>query len=87
MKTTIHLAAMLLLGGVLTLTWTSCGDTANTGKILTGPAAGPTVGRSSIYFGHGFGGYGPGWGAGWGSYGGYGRYGGLPIMGPPRLRR
>ena len=37
-------------------------------------------GTSTVYVGHGYGGYGPGWGYGWGGYGGYGgHYGGYGV--------
>lgn len=51
----------VLLVMVLALTWTACSSDGYTGS-------------TTVYVGHGYGGYGPGWGVGWGGYGGYGGY-------------
>jgi len=61
----------LILGAlvvILTLTLTACSSD------------GYYPGTSTVYVGHGYGGYGPGWGHGWGGYGGWGGhrgYGGI----------
>ena len=47
---------LLILCGVIT--WSAC-------------SSDDMYGTSTVYVGHGYGGYGPGWGAGWGGYGGY----------------
>ncbi|MFV2072973.1 MAG: hypothetical protein ACC742_10020 [Thermoanaerobaculales bacterium] len=49
-----------LLAVVIALTWTAC------------TSDGYSTGTSTVYVGHGYGGYGPGWGYGWGGYGGHG---------------
>ncbi len=58
--------ALIIVCGVIT--WSACSSD------------GYTPGTSTVYVGHGYGGYGPGWGHGWGGYGGYG---GPGRMGPP----
>ncbi len=60
--------ALIIVFGVIT--WSACSSDYATGS-------------STVYVGHGYGGYGPGWGSGWGGYGGYGGYGGPGMMGPP----
>ncbi len=57
--------ALIIVCGVIT--WSACSSDGYTGT-------------STVYVGHGYGGYGPGWGHGWGGYGGYG---GPGMMGPP----
>ena len=42
------------------------------------------TGTTSVYVGHGYGGYGPGWGYGWGGYGG-GYYPPPMVIGPPPI--
>ncbi len=59
--TRVILGALLVI--VIALTWTACSSD------------GYYPGSTTVYVGHGYGGYGPGWGAGWGGYGGYGGYG------------
>lgn len=48
--------ALIIVCGVMT--WSACSSDGYTGT-------------TSVYVGHGYGGYGPGWGYGWGGYGGY----------------
>ncbi len=67
MKTTTRiLIALLIVCGLVT--WTACSSDGYTGT-------------TSVYVGHGYGGYGPGWGYGWGGYGGY--YPPPVVIGPP----
>jgi len=68
MKSHARTIFMALLVVVLTITWTACSSDGYTGS-------------TTVYVGHGYGGYGPGWGYGWGGYGGY-----RPppvVIGPP----
>jgi hypothetical protein len=61
----VIIGALLVI--VLALTLTACSSDGYTGT-------------STVYVGHGYGGYGPGWGGGWGGYGGYGgHYGGYGV--------
>jgi hypothetical protein len=66
MKTSTRIiVALLIVCGVVT--WSACSSDGYTGT-------------TSVYVGHGYGGYGPGWGYGWGG-GGY--YPPPVIIGPP----
>jgi len=68
MSTRNRLIVGLLLAVVVALTWTACSSDGYTGS-------------TTVYVGHGYGGYGPGWGYGWGGYGGY--HPPPVIIGPP----
>ena len=66
MKTTTRIIlALIIVCGIVT--WSACSSDGYTGT-------------TSVYVGHGYGGYGPGWGGGWGG-GGY--YPPPVIIGPP----
>jgi hypothetical protein len=65
------IVALLIFCAVIT--WTACSSDGYTGT-------------TSVYVGHGYGGYGPGWGHGWGGYGsgyGGGYYPPPVVIGPP----
>ena len=68
MKSRSRLIVGLLLVVAIAFTWTACSSDGYTGT-------------TSVYVGHGYGGYGPGWGYGWGGYGGY--YPPPVVIGPP----
>lgn len=67
MKRPVRLALVALIIVLVATTWSACSSDGYTGT-------------TSVYVGHGYGGYGPGWGHGWGGYGGYYP---PPVMGPP----
>ena len=63
MKSILRLALLTLIIFFIVTSWTACSSDGYEG------------GTTTVYVGHGYGGYGPGWGYGWGGYGGgYGGY-------------